>query len=222
VPTPKRVGFLLLNEVTEIFEFDRQIHVVHHDFVGNMEDNWCEIKNAGDTGIDRFIGDFLGFTGGNGENGHFHAALLDDFGKAFHRIDRSADSFFALAVGFHVESGDDFEAFLFEAFVGKKREAEVADTDENDRLQAGRAEQVGNHFAELLNVVTESASAELAEVSEVFAELSGFDAGGFGEGFAGDGADVVLFETLQATEIDRQAVNCLARNFSSKSFLQPE
>ena len=68
--------------------------------------------------------------------------------------------------------------------------------------------------------ITEAAGAELAEVGQVLAELGGFDAGGFGQGFAGDGADVVFLEALEATEVHGQSIDCLARDLSSQCFLQ--
>jgi hypothetical protein len=74
----------------------------------------------------------------------------------------------------------------------------------------------------LLDVVTKTPGAELAEIGEVFAKLSRFNAGGFGEGFAGYGADVVFLKALEAAEVNGQPVNRLARDFSSDWFLQLE
>src|SRR5436190_10606870 len=176
---------LLLDEVAEVFEFDGEVDVVDHDIVWNVQDDGGEIENASDTGIDQFVGDFLGFGGGDGDDRRFDAPFLEDFGKAIHGIDGSGDRLFAPASRFHVKGADNFETFLFETFIGKERETEIADADEDDGLKAGGAEQVGDHFAELLDIVTETAGAELAEVGQVFAELGGFDAGGFGESLAG-------------------------------------
>lgn len=51
---------LLLDEVAEIFEFHRQVNVVHHDVIGDVEDDGGEIQDAGNAGIDQLIGDLLG------------------------------------------------------------------------------------------------------------------------------------------------------------------
>ena len=81
-----------------------------------------------------------------------------------------------------------------------------------DRLQARRAEFVGDFFRQIRHVITEAARAEGAEISEVLAQLGGFDAGGLGERLAGNGADAVLAQPRQTTEINRETINRLARN----------
>jgi len=192
---------LLLDEVAEVFEFDGEVDVVDHDFVGDMEDHGGEVEDAADAGVDEGVGDFLGGGGGDGDDGHADVFLANNFIDAVHRMNRNGGCFVAFA-GVVVEGGDDFKAFLFEAFVGEEGKAEVADADEDDGLEAGGAEEVGDHRAELLDVVSEAAGAELAEVGEVFAELGGFDAGGLGEGFAGHGANVVGLEALEAAQIN--------------------
>src|SRR5688572_5555134 len=113
-------------------------------------------------------------------------------------MQRDGASLCFVARGIHIKGRDDFESFLLETFVGKEGEAKVADANEDDGLEAVGAEEVEDHFAELLDVVSEPARAELAEVSEILAKLSGFHASGFGERFAGDGADVILLKPLQA------------------------
>src|SRR5262249_53625880 len=97
---------------------------------------------------------------------------------------------------------------------------EVSYADENDRLQTGRAQFIGNHFRQLDHIVAEPAGAELPEVSEVFAKLSGFHAGDFGERFAGDGLNFVVPQPRQTTQVNRQPVNRLARNLRSMELLQ--
>ena len=62
--------------------------------------------------------------------------------------------------------------------------AEVANADENDGLQAVGTEQIDDHHGQLLDIVAQAARAELAEVSQVLAQLGGFDAGGLGQRLA--------------------------------------
>ena len=70
------------------------------------------------------------------------------------------------------------------------------------------------------DVVAESARAELAEVSEVFAELGGLDAGDFGERLTGNGLNIIVPQPRQTPRIYGQAVDRLARNFRAMRFLQ--
>ena len=74
----------------------------------------------------------------------------------------------------------------------------------------------------MFNIVAQAARAELPEISQVFAQLGGFDAGRLGQGFTGDGADAVALKALERTEIDRKPVNGFAWNFCSETFLQVE
>src|SRR6266404_6273154 len=79
----------------------------------------------------------------------------------------------------------------------------MADAHQNDRLQARRPQFVGNHLRKTSDIVPETSRAKLAKVGEVFAQLSGFDAGDFGKRFAGDSSEVVIFEPDQAAQIER-------------------
>lgn len=188
--TRRRSPSLLLDEVAEVFEFHREVDVVDHDVVGDVEDDGREVKDAADAGVDKAIGDFLGGGGRDGNHRHADGVFVDDLFDFIHREDGDL-RFVAAAGGIVVEGGDDFEAFLLEAAIREERRAEIADADQDDGLKTRRAEQVGDHFAELLDVVAKTARAELAEVGQVFAKLGRLHAGGFGKGFAGDGSNVI-------------------------------
>src|ERR1017187_6050575 len=111
-----------------------------------------------------------------------------------------------------VERGDDFKPLLFKTAIRQQRESEVADADQNHRLQARCAEFIGDLFGKRRHVIAEAARAERAETGEVFAELGGLDAGGQGEHLAGNGADAVVPQPHEAAQVKRQAINRLARN----------
>jgi hypothetical protein len=66
------------------------------------------------------------------------------------------------------------------------------DAHQEHRLEAVGAEQIGNHLRQLLDVVPESSSTELAEVCQVFAQLSGLDTGRLGQRLAGNGSNCVV------------------------------
>ena len=106
------------------------------------------------------------------------------------------------------------------AAIRKERRAHVADADEHHWLQAARAQQVDDHLRELVHVVAEAARAELAEVGEVLAQLRGFDARDFRQRLAGDSANVVRLEPLEAAQIDGQTINRLARDLWAMCFFQ--
>ena len=62
------------------------------------------------------------------------------------------------------------------------------------------------------DIIAQSAGAEGAEISQIFAELRRLDAGGFGQRLAGDGAEVVFAKPRKAAQINREAINRLARD----------
>ena len=128
--------------------------------------------------------------------------LPDEFRQFLHAQEGLFDFLVPLALRRGVESGDDFEALFFEAPIGEEGEAEVADADEDDGLEPGGSELVGDFPGELADIVAQAAGAEGAEVGEVLPELGGLDAGGLGERLAGDGADEVLAQPGEAAHID--------------------
>ena len=194
---------LFPDKITEIFEFDGQIDVVGHDVFGDGEDDGGEIQDAGHAAVHQMVGHFLGGGGGDGEDGHFHAMLGDEFGHDIHAENGLGDLFVAGAAGVGVEGGDDLKAFLFKAAIGEQGQTEVADADENDGLQSGGAEFFGDAAGEFGDVIAEAAGAEGAKAGQIFAELGGFYAGRLGQRLAGDGIEAVLFETGQAAQINR-------------------
>jgi len=97
----------------------------------------------------------------------------------------------------------------------------MSNADENHRLQSRRAEFFGNFLRQFDHFIAETACAECAEVGEVFAQLRGLDAGGFGECFAGNRADAVFAQARKATQINRETINRLTRNFDASVLFQP-
>jgi hypothetical protein len=94
----------------------------------------------------------------------------------------------------------------------------MPDADQNHRLQTRRAQFLGNFFEKLRDIVTQAARAERAEIGEVFAELGGLDARRFRERLAGNRADAVLMQPREAAQIDREAINRLARDDGTLGF----
>ncbi len=199
------------DEVAEVFEFDGEVDAVDDDVFGDVEDGGGEVEDGLDAGFDEGVGDFLGAGGGDGEDGHLDLVLLDE---AVHGGEGEDGDGEVAAAGFggDVEGGDDFETFFAEAAVAEEGGAEVPDADEDDGLETVVAEDFADGGGEAIDVVAEAAGAELAEVGEVFAELGGFDTGGLGERFGGDGVDVVHLEALEAALVDGESVDRLSRD----------
>src|SRR4051812_26531679 len=90
----------------------------------------------------------------------------------------------ALPFCIHVKGANDLKALLLKSAVTEQRASEISDTNEDHRLQPRRAQEVGNHFRQLLDVVAKPARTELPEVSEVFAKLCGLNSRSLGQCFA--------------------------------------
>ncbi len=209
----------MLNKIAQVLELDREVYVVHHNVFGNVENNRSKIQNTGDAEADESVRNFLGGCDGQGENGHLNAVAFDDFPQLFHFVERLFNRFAAFARVL-IEGSDDFKTFLFETAIGEKRETKITDANQDDRLETVCAEQIRDHFAQLFDIIAEAAGAELSEVSQVFAELSGFYAGCFRQGFTGDGANPVVVQSLKTTQIYGKPIDGFARNFWAGQLFQ--
>ena len=89
----------------------------------------------------------------------------------------------------------------------------MANPNENHRLEARSAEFVGDHPRKFEHVIAESSGPELAEVRQVLAQLRRLYSGAFGEHLAGNGLDVIVFESREAAQVGGQSVDCLSRDF---------
>ena len=146
--------------------------------------------------------------------------LFDEARQLFHAQDRLCNLLLSPALRLDIERGDDFEPFLFEAAIREQCQTKMADTNEDHWLQPGGPELVGNPPRELTYIIPQTACAELAKISEIFAQLGRLDPGYFRQRFTRHGLNGVLLEARQAPEIDRQTVNRLAGNLSADGFLQ--
>ena len=209
---------LTLNEVAQVFQFDGEVDIVDHHLFRHRENDGRKIQNARNPGINQIVGDGLGSGGGHGENRHLDRMFADERGHFIHAENGLLDFLVTLAAGFGIKGGENFKTFFFKPAIGDERKTQVADADEDDRLQTGGAEFVGNFSGQFVDIVAEAARAECAEVGEIFAELSGLDAGGLGERLAGNRADAVLAQAGEAAQINREAINRFARNDGATSF----
>jgi len=189
---PPVIPALLLNEIAQVFQLDSEVDVVDHHVFGDMKNDGREIEYAHDAGLYQIVRDFLGNRRRHGHDRHLDMMGLDEIWKLLHAEDRQVNVLVAPPFGLDVERRNDLESLLFKSAIRKERQTEIADTDENHRLEARRAELVGNHLRQRGYLITETARAELAEVSEILSELGGFDARDFREGFARNSLNIVI------------------------------
>ena len=62
----------LPNEITEVLQLDREIHVVDPNAFGDIEDGRGEVEDGLDAVRDDRVDDQLRSAGGDCEDGHFH------------------------------------------------------------------------------------------------------------------------------------------------------
>ena len=206
------IALVLLDEVAQTFEFNGEIDVVNDDFFWDLEDGGCEIEDGLDAIGDEPVGNFLRNGSGNGEDGDSDIFLSDKRADFSHAEDLNAEVTGALSGGVSVESGDDLESFAREAAVSEEGAAEVTSADEDDGLEAGGSENIGEFFGQGGDGIAEAAGSEVADVGEIFPELGGLDAGGAGEGDGGDGVNAVGAEALEGAVVDGHPVDGLFRD----------
>jgi len=105
-----------------------------------------------------------------------------------------------------VEQGGNLEAFLTEAGVVGQRKAEVAGAHDGYPQMTVQPQNLTQMAAQILDVVTDAANAELAEIREVFADLRGVQVELLGERLGGNGLDTGGIKLVQAAQIDGQAI----------------
>lgn len=205
----------LPDEVTEVFQFHGEVHVIDHHGIRDFKHDGGEVEDGLDPGGGEFVDDLLGSAGGDGEDGHFDALGGNQTFHVGHRVDGHGGLDAAGALRVLIEGGSDFETFLVESAVMQQGGPEIPDADEDDWLQPGGAEHLidlaGKHF----HIVAEPAGAEISKIREVLAELRGFDPGSPGKGFGGDRLDAIFPQPLQAALIDGKPVNGFAGNIDS-------
>src|SRR6266498_4965966 len=124
-----------LDKIAQILQFNGEVDVVDHDLLGHLQHDGREVQDSGNATADQLVGHLLGGGSGHGDNGHAHAAFPHDVFQLFDRINRLLDLLVASAIHVDVEGGDDLESFLLEPAVGQESQAEVADSDQDHRLQ---------------------------------------------------------------------------------------
>src|SRR5438045_9409914 len=155
---------LLLDKIAEVFQFDREVHIVDHDFLRYFQDQRRKVQNTGDAATDQLISYFLRHGRRHGDNCHLNFVLFDEARQLFHAQDRLCNLLLSPALRLDIERGDDFEPFLFEAAIREQCQTKMADTNEDHWLQPGGPELVGNPPRELTYIIPQTACAELAKI----------------------------------------------------------
>ena len=110
-----------------------------------------------------------------------------------------------LGVG-DVEERDDLEPFTAKAGVVGEGEAEVAGAHDGDPQFAVEAENLAEVALEILDVIADTADAELAEIRQVLPDLRGVQVKLLGQRLRGNGFDAGVFELSQAAQVDGKAI----------------
>ena len=128
---------------------------------GHGQDDGRKIQDAGNAGIHERVGHFLRGGGRHGEDGHLDAVFLDEARAvcpcrrmacliSLSRLRRGSASKPAMI------SKPSFSNPRYES----ESQAEMADADEDDRLQSRGAEFIGDPGGQLSHVVAQAAGAE--------------------------------------------------------------
>ena len=202
-----------------MLEFQGEIHIVDRDVWSDFQDDGREIQDTLDASGNEAIHDRLGELDRDAKDGKFHAVTGDE--RLQIRVGQDGYGGDACASGFRVgvEGCDDFEAFFFESVVTEECGTEIAGTDEDHRLEVFAAEGFTDGGGEDFHGVAEAAGAELAEISEVFAELGWLDASGAGKRRGAHRVHTIGMQLLQAAMIDRQTIDRFLGNVDFPRFV---
>src|SRR5437867_11359261 len=131
---------------------------------------------------------------------------MDDIAELRRRHDRNSTARDAAnLVWIDVEQRDDVKSVAVESSIVGQGHAEVSGTDDDDGTRAVDAQRSRQYRLELGDVVADAARAELAETSQVLADLRGVEVKALRHLMRRHGALTDRFEVGEATEINRQA-----------------
>lgn len=179
----------------------------------HVQSDGGEVEDAEHAGVDELIGDLLRGVGGDGDDSDFDLALVDELGEVGHGADLMACDFLADDFGVGVEDCDDVEAFAGESAIGHDGFADVSCADDGRVPALVGAEDFSQLFHELGYAVADAGVAELAEVSEVFADLCIGEAECGCELFGADGLLLTLGQVLEFSEVETEAFDCWPWDF---------
>jgi hypothetical protein len=190
-----------------LFEFDGEVDADNLDVGGEVEGDGGEIEDAFDVGGDEGVGDFLGGGAGDGDDGEADAAFMHDAGHVGEVENGDAIDGRADFGGVVVEGGRDAEALVLEAAIAKEGAAEVAESDHGERPGLVGAEDAFDGVDQLVTAIADAGVAELAEVGQVFADLSVCKAKELAELRGAGGFVAVADQVLQLAEVEAEAAD---------------
>lgn len=204
-----------MDKIAEVFELNGKIHAVDDHGFRNRQHGRGKVEDARDAFIDQLVGDGLSGNGRDREDGHTHTSIVDHASQMFHSVQWNGQRLVPGASDVGIKSSHDFKTFLFESPIAEEGRPEIAHPDEDDRLQAVGAEQIGNHLRQLVHVVAETPGAELAEIGQVLAELGWLHSGRHRQGLAADRLQAVTFQAVKAPKVEGKTVDRLPGDFRS-------
>ena len=115
-------------------------------------------------------------------------------------------------LGGKIECCHDFEPLGLEPAVLQESAPKISHSYQDNRLQPVGPQMRRDHFRQLHHIVSQPASAELSQVSQIFPQLGRFHSSSLGQRLTADGLDSVALQSLEAPQILGQPIDCLPRN----------
>src|SRR5262249_53726556 len=126
-------------KVTQVLQFNREVHAIDHDLFRHMQYNRCEIQQASDPETNELVGDFLRCRRRYGQNSHLDLMLTKEPRQSLHLQDWLTDLRFPPPMRLDIEGGHNLKALLFEPTIGQQSQTEIPHAHKDDRLQTSRA-----------------------------------------------------------------------------------
>ncbi len=148
------------------------------------------------------VGDGLSGIGGDGHDGEADFEAINGLSELAHGLNFDAVDGLGDHGFVHVEEGYELEAFGGEALIGGECAAEVTHADDEGMGDAVCAEDFFQALDEGNDFVADARSPELAEIGQVFSNLSVGKAERACQSAAGDCGDVSLLEEFELAQIE--------------------
>src|SRR5688572_1016583 len=160
----------------QAFKRDREVHALELDVLRNLERAGREVQDGLDPGGDDLLDYRLRMRSRNGDDRDVQPFPSNDALELLDVVNRHTATRFVtdLLIG-RVEERRDLEPFLAESRVVGQCESQVAGSHDRNPQVPIEPEDLPQVAAQVLDVVADTANAELAEVRQVLANLRGVE-----------------------------------------------
>ncbi len=176
--------------ITQDLQLDREVNLANANAVRHREHDRGEVQNARNACAGEAIGGILCRCRRRRDHTDADLTRLHDLGEIVDMSNTNAADHAAHFRWVDIDHARDRKAALAEAAVSRKRLAEIACTNDDDRPIVRQTEFTADLIHQECNLVADASSAIAAEIGQVLANLGGVDAGEFGEALATDVLDL--------------------------------